>query len=111
MRGRGARAGRPRPANGLERDPSAGETGPDAAEARVAANPERVAEGWTPRFVADPARTREAVELYRELGFEVLAEPIAPEDLGGDCEDCRLVMQLRFRMIYTRQPAPKPAAG
>ena len=30
------------------------------------------ADGWERRFVADPERAREAAELYRQAGFEVV---------------------------------------
>jgi len=69
--------------------------------------------GWEPRFVADPARAEEAIRLYRELGFEVVADLIESKDLSPDCGDCGLAMALRFRMIYTRRPprAAAPAAS
>jgi hypothetical protein len=72
--------------------------------AEVAPDPRRIADGWQARFVADGARADEAVRLYRELGFEVAADPIAPEHLSPDCGDCRVVIALRFQMIYTRRP-------
>jgi hypothetical protein len=77
----------------------------------IAPNPGRLAAGWEARFVADRARAREAIELYRELGFEVVADPVAPQDLRGACEPCRIAMQLQFSMIYTRRPAEAPAAA
>lgn len=66
-------------------------------------DPERLAEGWERRFIADPGRAREAIELYTQLGYEVLADPVRPEDLGEGCEDCVLVAALRFQVIYTRK--------
>ena len=76
--------------------------------AEVAPDPARIAAGWEPRFVADGARADEAVRLYRELGFEVAADPVTPENLSPDCGDCRVVMALRFQMIYTRRPRRRP---
>ena len=83
------------------------------AAAQLAPDPKRVSEGWTRRFIADGARAEEMVELYRHLGFEVVADPITPQDLGGTCEQCQLVMQLQFKVIYTRRPPRPPgdAAG
>ena len=44
------------------------------------------AEGWTRQFVAGEPRLSEASEMYRELGFEVLLEPLPREP---DCRDLR----------------------
>ncbi len=68
----------------------------------VAPDPERAAEGWERRFIADPVRAAEAARLYEELGYEVCADPVRPDDLASGCEDCRLLMLLQFKTIYTR---------
>ena len=44
------------------------------------------------------------MELYASLGYEVRAEPVRREDVADDCEDCQLVMLLKFATIYTRRP-------
>lgn len=72
-------------------------------EEQVRADPERLAHGWERRFIADPDRAKEAVELYSQLGFEVVADPIRPEDLGDDCESCELLARMRFAVIYTKR--------
>jgi len=72
------------------------------AQAQLAPDPARAAAGWERRFIADASRTEEAVRLYQELGFEVCADPLRPDDLAGECEDCRLLMLLQFKTIYTR---------
>jgi hypothetical protein len=79
------------------------EAGRVPAESRLAPDPARLAEGWERRFVADGPRADEAIRLYEELGFEVVADPLVPADLSGECEDCRLLMLARFRTIYTRR--------
>jgi len=61
------------------------------------------ADGWERRFVADPERAREAVELYRQAGFEVRVEPGLPEELREECESCWLVKAGYFHVIYTRR--------
>lgn len=77
---------------------------------------ERIADGWERRFVADRARAEEAERLYRELGFEVIADPVAPEDLPEGCGPCRLARELQFRIVYTRRrrdarrPPDRPVA-
>ena len=80
------------------------ETGAD-----IAANPARIAEGWEKRFVAAGPRADEMVQLYEQLGFEVLVEPLRPEQLGAGCDDCQVVLLLQYRMIYTRR-RPSPGA-
>ena len=72
------------------------------SQAQLAPDPARAAQGWERRFIADAERADEAVRLYEELGYEVCADPLRPDDLAGECEDCRLLMLLRFKTIYTR---------
>jgi hypothetical protein len=74
------------------------------SEGILAADPARLAEGWERRFVADGARADEAVALYREMGYEVVADPLRREDTREECEGCQLIALLKFRMIYTRRP-------
>lgn len=69
-----------------------------------------VREGWTRRFTAIGSRLREAVELYRGLGFEIRLEPA---DAGSDevadpsvCAQC-LVTTLA-QTIYTRPRTLRP---
>jgi hypothetical protein len=58
---------------------------------------------WERRFVADPARAREAVELYTRAGFEVRVEKLSPDELREECAPCWLVQAGLFRVIYTRR--------
>jgi hypothetical protein len=73
------------------------------SEAQLKADPARIADGWERRFVADGQRAREAMELYTQLGYEVCADPVRPEEMDEDCEDCQLLIQLQFKTIYTRK--------
>jgi hypothetical protein len=82
--------------------PAVEEVSPDRA---------RIAEGWERRFVADRMRVDEVVQVYRELGFEVVADPVASESLESYCRDCRLLVQCDYRAIYTRKRPPTPLAG
>ena len=75
------------------------------SEAQLEPDPQRLAEGWERRFVADGPRVEEMMALYRDLGFEVCADPVTPEQVGDDCADCRLLMLLEFKTIYTRRRA------
>jgi len=73
------------------------------SEAQLKPDPALVAEGWQPRFIADARQTKEATELYEELGFDVRAEPVPVEDMGEDCSDCQVLILLQFKTIYTRK--------
>ena len=70
---------------------------------------ERIAAGWEFRFVAEGARAEEMIELYRELGFEVAADPVAADGIGTDADDCVACQELaadRFTAVYTRGGPP-----
>lgn len=75
------------------------------SEAGLRPDPARLAAGWQRRFVTDETRAAEAVELYEQLGFEAVADPVSANEVGEQCDDCRLLAMLRFRTVYTR---PKP---
>ena len=69
----------------------------------IAGDPERIREGWEHRFVAAGARAEEMVALYRELGFEVVADPVPTEALTSGCTACFGVGGEEYRSIYTRR--------
>ena len=73
------------------------------SEAQLKPDPELVAQGWQPRFIGDARQTKEATELYQELGFEVRAEPVPADEMGDDCSDCQVLILLQFKTIYTRK--------
>jgi hypothetical protein len=80
------------------------------SDARMAPDPDRIAGGWERRFVVEGARAAEMIDLYRSLGYETAADPVRPDDLGADCDGCRLIALLRLTAIYTRRgPAPRGA--
>ncbi len=63
-------------------------------------------DGWELRFVAEGRRAEEMIELYRELGFEVVADPVSvggASDAGVECHGCRAASEDRFLAIYTRR--------
>lgn len=61
-------------------------------------------QGWTRRFTALGRRLNEAMELYRQLGFEILLEPTDLDEEhiagAGGCEQC--IVTTLARTIYTR---------
>jgi hypothetical protein len=66
-------------------------------------DPARIARGWERRFVVEGSRAEEMMAIYRELGYEVCADPVDPKELDDGCRECALVAALRFRTIYTRR--------
>ena len=59
--------------------------------------------GWERMTTIDEPRLSELVELYEELGFEVLLRPVSAEELGQECAECVLAAPERYRTIYTRR--------
>lgn len=57
-------------------------------------------EGWAKRFTTDEPRLSEAVEQYKELGFEVLLEPV--DTSSEECTSCLTAFSDRYKTIYTR---------
>jgi hypothetical protein len=57
-------------------------------------------EGWEKRFTIDEPRLSEMGDQYKELGFEVLLEPL---DLSSEeCTSCMTAGPKRYKTIYTR---------
>ncbi len=73
------------------------------SESILEGDPQRLADGWQRRFIADGRRAQEMIELYESLGYEVVAEPVRPDEIGEDCDDCQLAALLKFVTIYTRK--------
>lgn len=70
------------------------------------------AQGWTRQFMTDEPRLGEALEEYRNLGFEVHTEEVDPGACGqgADCIACFQSPEAasRFKVIFTRKPPGKP---
>jgi len=71
---------------------------------------ELVAAGWERRFIACEPRLSEMVEMYKEIGFEVILEPLpSKEEMDhsgceeGGCTACFDVDPERYRIIFTRK--------
>jgi hypothetical protein len=58
-------------------------------------------QGWEKRFTMDEPRLSEMAEQYRELGFEVLLEPVDPS--SEECTVCITASLDRYRTLYTRR--------
>ena len=48
----------------------------------------------------DEPRLSEAMEQYKEIGFEVLLEPV--DTSSKECTGCLTAMSDRYKTIYTR---------
>lgn len=68
-------------------------------------------QGWVRQFVANEPRLSEAIQMYREAGFEVHLEPLPPQpkqpaeekfDLDTDCRQCFEGFEDRHKIIFTR---------
>jgi hypothetical protein len=57
--------------------------------------------GWEKRFTIDEPRLSEMVEQYKEVGFEVLLEPV--DTSSEECTTCITAFHDRYKTIYTRQ--------
>ncbi len=68
-------------------------------------------EGWTRQFIANEPRLSEAVELYRQSGFDVHLESGSaadeidrcPQGETGECLVCFEGNEDQYKIIYTRQ--------
>ena len=68
-------------------------------------------QGWTKRFVANEPRLSEAVEMYKETGFEVHLQPLSPQpdrtseekcEPDAICRQCFEGFEDQYRIIFTR---------
>lgn len=68
-------------------------------------------EGWNKQFVSNEPRLSEAVQLYKESGFEVHLEPLPKEPTCESCEgseeenECRVCfegVEDQYEIIFTR---------
>ncbi|HSM03652.1 MAG TPA: hypothetical protein VK858_03485 [Longimicrobiales bacterium] len=50
------------------------------------------------------------IALYRELGFEVVADPVPGNAVDPGCDVC-LSGSLEYRVIYTRRRGPRGDPG
>ena len=63
---------------------------------------ELTAQGWTRQFATSEPRLSEAVEEYKELGFEVVIEPVDLCPADDTCTICLADNPDYVKVIYTR---------
>ena len=67
-------------------------------------HPDLLAAGWVRRFLVSPDRVNESMAIYTEMGLEVRAEKLRPEDFGPARVGCSREICHEYLMIYTRAP-------
>jgi hypothetical protein len=60
-------------------------------------------QGWIRQFVPDKPRLSEAVELYKELGYDVRLEEASFEEVNQICKNCLLSNCDKYKTIYIRR--------
>ncbi|MFC1884035.1 hypothetical protein ACFL2O_04625 [Thermodesulfobacteriota bacterium] len=63
-------------------------------------------DGWKKQFIAREPRLNEALQMYREAGFEVTLESllnISKYENGGECMVCFEGFEDQYKIIYTRR--------
>jgi methyl coenzyme M reductase subunit D len=59
--------------------------------------------GWARQFVTDEPRLSEAVELYRELGYEVHLEDATMDEVNQICANCLPADCNNYKIIFIRK--------
>ena len=57
--------------------------------------------GWTKQSTHDEPRLSDIVEMYQEIGLDVLLEPFKPDEETG-CTACMRQAARNYKTIYTR---------
>ena len=60
-----------------------------------------LAEGWKKQSTLDESRLSEAVQTYKEIGFEVTLVPFDPEQ-ESSCTMCMQNTPEKYQTIFTR---------
>lgn len=61
--------------------------------------------GWIRQFVTDEPRLSEAVELYKELGYEVHLEETSFDEVNQICKNCLPADCSKYKTIYIKRKA------
>ncbi len=59
-------------------------------------------DGWEWRGNADSRRSRDLVDMYSEVGFEVRLEPIEVDNMCSACDGCKGAFS-EFSAVYIRK--------
>ena len=61
-----------------------------------------ISKGWEKQTTYDEPRLSEMVDMYKEIGLEVLLEPFNAANENG-CTGCMELSPDQFKTIYTRR--------
>ena len=75
----------------------------ESVHQEVGAEPALLEAGWTRRFMVEPSRAEESVELYERMGLEVLLAAPAPQGFAEACQGCAKAACTAYLVVYTRQ--------
>ena len=59
-------------------------------------------EGWEAKYIGDEPRLSEQVELFREIGFEVMVKPFDIDACEG-CVECFMDSPAPIMVLYVRK--------
>ncbi len=64
------------------------------------------AQGWSRNCLIGEPRLSEVVQLHKELGFEVLLEPVSPSSCDDqECTSCFESISETCKVVYVRKPS------
>ncbi len=61
-----------------------------------------IKQGWQRQSTLDEPRLSEAIDIYKEIGYEVHLEPFHAED-EKECTECMLSTPGKYFSIYTKK--------
>ena len=63
---------------------------------------------WERRSIIDNDRVSEQVEMYEEIGFEVMVKDVVPDELPEEyCKECFIANPEKYKILYTRKREDK----
>jgi len=60
-------------------------------------------DNWEKRNIIEKERVDEIIELYRNIGFEVMVKDFEPDREDEDCNECMKHEPEKYKVIYTRK--------
>jgi hypothetical protein len=64
----------------------------------------KITADWERRSIIDIDRVSEQVEMYEEIGFEVMVIDVNPEHLPEEyCKECFMANPEKYKILYTRK--------
>jgi len=68
----------------------------------------KITTDWERRSIIDNDRVIEQVEMYEEIGFEVMVKDVVPDELPEEyCKECFIANPEKYKILYTRKKEDK----